>query len=291
MLVASWPLASRSDLQIAYDCGLYSWPNRLSFASGFCVEQVFLGQGEHAAGAGGGVVQGADDAGLGQVGVLLGEEQVDQQPDRVPRGVVVAGGLVRGLVELADDVLERVAHVGVGDDVRMQVDGLEGRDDLAQEPRLLQGEDLLLEVEVLEHIDIGREPVEVVGEVVRQPVGVGQQVGEGVVRGVVERSAGRLPDLDLEPDRVVVRRRQCAHRVTVGFEDAVEAAQDREREDHVAVLVGAVGTPKLVGDRPDEATEGAHKTPHDAHSAMDVGYPSANPRGPSAQAVHSLQQP
>ncbi len=102
-----------------------------------------------------GVVQRADDTGLGQVDVLLGEEQVDQQPDRVSRSVVVAGGLVRGLVELADDVLERIAHVGIGDDVRMQVDGLEGRDHLAQEFRLLQGEDFLLEVEVLEHVDIG----------------------------------------------------------------------------------------------------------------------------------------
>ena len=39
MLDVSWPLASRSDLQIAYDCGLYSWPYRLSFASGFCASR------------------------------------------------------------------------------------------------------------------------------------------------------------------------------------------------------------------------------------------------------------
>ncbi len=119
------------------------------------VEQVFFGQGEHAAGARGRVVQRADDARLVQVDVLLGEQQVHQQPDRVARRVVVAGGLVRGLVELADDVLERITHVGVGDLVRMQVDALERRDDLAQQPRLLQGEDFLLEVEVLEHVDIG----------------------------------------------------------------------------------------------------------------------------------------
>ena len=162
-------------------------------------EQVLLRQGKHAAGARGGVVQRADDAGLGQVDVLLGEEQVDQQPDRVPRCVVVAGSLVRGLVELADDVLERIAHVGVGHDFRMQVDGFEGCEDLAQETRLLQSEDLLLEVEVLEHVDIGGEPVDVVGEVVRQPVGVFQQVGERVVRGVVERPPSGLLDLELAP--------------------------------------------------------------------------------------------
>ena len=38
--------------------------------------------------------------------------------------------------------------------------GPERLDDLAQEAGLLQGEDLLLEVEVLEHVDVGGEPVE-----------------------------------------------------------------------------------------------------------------------------------
>ena len=55
-------------------------------------------------------------------------------------------------------------------------------------------------------------------------------------------------------------------RLAVGLQDAVEAPQDREREDHVAVLVGAVGAPKLVGDRPDETTERAHKAPYENHS-------------------------
>lgn len=54
----------------------------------------------------------------------------------------------------------------------MQVDGAEGLHDLAQETGLLQGDDLLLEVEVLEHIDIGGEPVDVVDEVVLKPVGI-----------------------------------------------------------------------------------------------------------------------
>ena len=49
----------------------------------------------------------------------------------------------------------------------MQVDGAEGLDDLAQEPGLLQGQDLLLEIEELEHVHVGGEPVDVVGEVVR----------------------------------------------------------------------------------------------------------------------------
>ena len=45
----------------------------------------------------------------------LGEQQVDHQPDRVARGEVLTGGLVGGLGELADQLLEQVAHLGVAD--------------------------------------------------------------------------------------------------------------------------------------------------------------------------------
>ena len=169
MLDVSWPLASRSDLQIAYDCGLYSWPYRLSLASGFCASRCSSARASMPPVPAVGSYSVRTMPGLGQVGVLLGEEQVDQQPDRVTRRVVVTGGLVRGLVELADDVLERVPHVGVGHDIGVQVDGAEGLNDLAQETGLLQGDDLLLEVEVLEHIDIGGEPVDVVDRLSSSP--------------------------------------------------------------------------------------------------------------------------
>jgi hypothetical protein len=109
------------------------------------------------------------------------------------------------------------------------------------------------------------EPVDVVDQVVLEPVRVLQKVGEAVLRGVVERSAGGLLDLELEPVRVRVHRGQVPDGLAVGLQDAVEAPKDREREDHVSVLVGAVGAPKLIGDRPDETTELANKTPHRNH--------------------------
>ncbi len=233
-------------------------------------EQVLLGKGEHAAGAGGGVVKRTDDVFLVQDGVLLGEEKVDQQSDRVARRVVVTGGLVRGLVELADDVLERVPHVGVGHYIGVQVDGRERLHDLAQETSLLQRDDLLFEVEVLEHIDIGGEPVDVVDEIVFEPVRVLQKVGEAVLRGVIERPASLLLDLDPEPVRVLVCRSQVSDGLEVRLQDAVEAPKDRERENHVSVLVRAVGTPKLVGDRPDETTERTHKAPYGNRSTCII---------------------
>ena len=191
MLDASWPLASRSDLQIAYDCGLYSWPYRLSRASGFCASRRSSARASMPPVPAVGSYRVRTMPGLGQVSVLLGEEQVDQQPDRVTRRVMVAGGLVRGLVELADHVLERVPHVGVGHDIGVQVDGAEGLYDLAQETGLLQGDDLLLEVEVLEHIHVRAEPVNVVDEVVLEPVRVLQKVGEGSSTSAT-RYLGRL---------------------------------------------------------------------------------------------------
>jgi hypothetical protein len=124
---------------------------------------------------------------------------------------------------------------------------------------LLEREDLLLEVELLEHVDVGGEPVDVVGEVVRKAVGISEQVGEGVVRGVVEGAASGLLHLDLEPVRVVVRRRQLADGGPVGLEDAVQASQDGEWEDDVAVLVGAVGA------------SGERCPPHDAEPQTRLG--------------------
>ena len=71
---------------------------------------------EHAAGAGRGVVDGADHRSAGgEDVVVLNEQQVDHQLDRVARGEVLAGGFVGGLGEAADQLLEGQAHVVVGD--------------------------------------------------------------------------------------------------------------------------------------------------------------------------------
>jgi hypothetical protein len=68
---------------------------------------------------------------------------------------------------------------------------------------------------------------------------------------------------------------KLANRLAVRLEDAVEPAQDREREDHTAVLVGAAGAPKLVSDRPDEATERAHRVPYGSDPIVRTTLPEA----------------
>ena len=76
----------------------------------------------------------------------------------VARGEVLTGGLVGGFGELADEFLEQVAHLGVGDRVGVQVDLGELRDDEVEPVLLGEGGDLVLELEPLEDVDVGGEP-------------------------------------------------------------------------------------------------------------------------------------
>jgi len=74
-----------------------------------------LGDQQHAAGTGGGVVDGAQRVLPGQ-GVLVGREQhVDHELDRVAGGVERTGGLPLLVEGAVHDVLEDVAHGGVFD--------------------------------------------------------------------------------------------------------------------------------------------------------------------------------
>jgi hypothetical protein len=68
-----------------------------------------------------------------------------------------------------------------------------------------------------------------------------------------------MTDPDSEAVGILALRRDLANGVPIGL--AVQAPQDRERQDHGAVLVGAVGAPQLIGDRPDETTEAARRSP------------------------------
>lgn len=75
----------------------------------------------------------------------------------------------------------------------MEVDRSEGLDDLAQELGLLKRENLRLEVEVLEDVDIRREPIDAVVQVVDESVSVGQQVGERTSSSTCCRTGDRWP--------------------------------------------------------------------------------------------------
>ena len=133
MLPASWPLASMSDLQIAYDWSLISWPYRRSVASGFCASRRSSATASMppVPAVGSYIVRMVP----GSVRrVVLCEQQVDHQSDRIARRVVLPGVLIGGLGELVDQVLERVTHLGVGHGVRVQVDLGERLHEVAQEP-------------------------------------------------------------------------------------------------------------------------------------------------------------
>ena len=100
---------------------------------GVQVAQVVLGDREHPARAAGRVEERPHDPALAKQLVVLDEEEVDHQPDDLARREVLAGRLVRELREAADELLVEVAHLQVGDDVRVEVDLGELRDDEVEE--------------------------------------------------------------------------------------------------------------------------------------------------------------
>ena len=64
----------------------------------------------------------SDDAWVGEDLVVLGEEQVDHEPDDLAGREVLPGRLVGEFGEPPDQLLVEVAHLQVGDDVGVQVD-------------------------------------------------------------------------------------------------------------------------------------------------------------------------
>jgi len=65
---------------------------------------------------------------------------------------VLAGVLVEGLVELADQLFEYRPHRGVVDHPGMEIDGLEALEHLEQQAGLVQLSDGIVEVEALKHL-------------------------------------------------------------------------------------------------------------------------------------------
>lgn len=85
---------------------------------------------------------------------------------------MLSGGLVGQLRELADQFLEREPHLGVADDIRVQLD-----------PRELLGH-LLEQIGLGEPVDLGgeAEPLKDVAGVRRERLDVGKQVVPDVIR-------------------------------------------------------------------------------------------------------------
>ena len=219
--------------------------------------EVLAGHAQHAARAGGGVVEGAHDAGLGQGVVVLDEEQIHHQPDDFARGEVLSGGLVGKLGELADEFLEDRAHLGIADGGGVQVDVGELLRDEVEQPGLGQPVDLGVEVEPLEDVAHGgRERLDVGAEVLADVVLVAHELLQVQRRRVVEKLAGLPQEERLGVHAGLLALGQLGeHGGLGGFQHAIETAEDRERQDDLAVFGLLVVAAQEIGDGPDEGGE------------------------------------
>ncbi len=116
------------------------------------VRKVLARDRQHAACPRSRVVDGAHDAGFGQHVVILDEEEVDHEADDFARREVLSGRFVRKLRELADQLLEDVAHFRVADLAGMEVDVGELLGDLIEQLRFRQPLNLSVEIEPLENV-------------------------------------------------------------------------------------------------------------------------------------------
>ena len=230
--------------------------------------------GEHPPGAARRVVDRADDAPLFEFR-LRGEQQVDHQPDDLPRREVLARLLVGLLRADADEFLEQVPHADVVHAARRQVEAGEGLDDLEQEFLLSHLLDLLSKLEALDHFPhLGREVGQVAVQVRRQPLRVTEQLREVERRPVDHRAlrdpAQVRPDSRVRPASDLLITDQ--HLLLRRGEHAVETPQHGQRQDDLPVLVALVRPPEQVADPPDEVdqlpvrlgTHGAGRAPRNA---------------------------
>lgn len=176
--------------------------------------------------------------------------------DDVARGEVLPGGLVGGLGELADQLLEHHAHGEVVQPLGAQVRAGEALDDRVEDVGGIEAVDEFLELEIVEYfLGLGAEALDVVHQVLAR-LGLrqrGQAQRGGVVEleagGVLQHSAagalglalGLVGDFqDLVPGRL---------------QDALQPAQDGEGQDHPPVLGLLEGAPEKVGHAPEEGCE------------------------------------
>ncbi len=192
---------------------------------------------------------------FGEGVVVFHEDQGGRQPHDVARGEVLTRRLVGAFREAPDQLLEDEAHVVVADGLRAQVGGGHLLHDLEEQVGLVELADELAELEVLEDLaGVLREAVHV-GEQVALDVGAAQ-LGQVHRRGVVEGLARGL-----EEELLAGVLLQLLHGLELldlfenlglaALQHALQAAQDREGEDHAAVLGLLEVAAEQVGEGPD----------------------------------------
>ncbi len=231
------------------------------------LEDALFSRGEYATTAAAGVIHSADDVLSGEGALVLSEEQADHEADHLTRGEVLAGVLVQRLVELADQLLEDIAHLDVGDLVRVQVYGAKALHHLEEQACLVELGDGVVEVELFEDFaHVGAEAGDVVVQVGGEVGRVGEQTVEGVERRVVEGEAGGAAQLRIEILELALELSvDLKDMLLGGLEHAIKAAQDREGQDDVLVLAALEGVADEVCDAPEEVGDLAEAVHSERH--------------------------
>lgn len=216
--------------------------------------QIFTGYRQHAAGARCWVINGAHHAGFGQHVVVFDEQQIDHQADDFARGEMFTGSLIGDFGELADQLLEHQPHLPVADYSRVQVDIGKFLRHLVEQPGFGKAIDLGVEIEALENIaHRWRKFLNIFVEIFLDVVLIAHQFFYVHRRGVVETLPGLAQHIDIRVHTLFHLRGIFGKHGGLGcFQNAVEAAQHGERQNHLAIFRLLVVTTQKVGNRPDE---------------------------------------
>ena len=171
---------------------------------------------------------------------------------------MLPGGLVADFGELADQLFKHQPHLHVADHLGVQVDLGELFCHLVEQPGLGQPLDLGVKFKMLKHVTHGgRERLHVAEQVLRNVVGVAQELFQVQRGGVVEALARLAQQEGLGVDALLFFVGQLGQHGGLGrFEHAVEAAQHGEGQDDLAVVGLLVVAAQQVGHGPDEGGEG-----------------------------------
>jgi hypothetical protein len=181
-------------------------------------------------------------------------------------------------------MFEQIAHLEVVHPIRVQVDVGHRLDDGEQTVAAVQLFNLVVEIEAVENVArCLREAVDKGDEVGGDVLGIAQQALESEWAGVEQRllarrvrRAGKHPlhrvSRHILSFKLLILRQ---HGILCRLQHAVEPPQHHQRQHHEAVLRGAVGAAKAIGNFPDCA--GKLLVMLDVHRRFLVGDPSECP--------------